>query len=232
MLFRSGSNSGSGRLRRLAGNNGESAEGYLDDYAFTIRSAISLGEVTSDERWTDQAVRLTDYLLEYFYNTNDTLFWYSRKDSPVVLTNHYELYDNVIPSSNSVMASNLFRLSMLGRGSDYGAIAENMMNAMAEKTVRHPYSFAGWASLFSDINLPFGQIVVTGPKAKDVVRELARLYLPNSVMAAAEKPNAGELFKNRHIEGKTAIYLCIETSCELPVSSTDELMPLLRKLKP
>ena len=73
---------------------------------------------------------------------------------------------------------------------------------------------------------PYYEIVVAGPKARQVVKELNRQYLPNTLLVAAEiaQENQLPLLEFRFVEGETKIYVCQNKVCQLPVTTVEDAM--------
>ncbi|MDX2189194.1 MAG: thioredoxin domain-containing protein [Bacteroidota bacterium] len=84
--------------------------GFLEDYAFVIQAFINLYEATFDEHWLVQAKLLMDYVLENFIDTEEIFLFFTDKNAEKLIARKKEIYDNVIPSSNSTMAINLWQL--------------------------------------------------------------------------------------------------------------------------
>jgi uncharacterized protein len=208
--------------RIFSGGTGK-VDGYLDDYAFLIQALISLYEVTASDRYLTLAEDLLLYTTENFFDESGGLYLYSRKGSGVLITNHFELYDNVIPSSNSVMAQNLFLLGQLLADESLIERSGAMVAKVADRVVRHPAGFSGWGSLMLFQNLPFYQIAVVGSNAGSYIKEITARYRPDTVIAGSKEPSNRPLFRDRYVEGKTLIYQCSGNTCGLPVESPEKL---------
>ncbi|MEO1033161.1 MAG: thioredoxin domain-containing protein [Bacteroidota bacterium] len=85
-------------------------DGFSEDYAHTIAAFIELYQVTFDEQWLNRAKALMDYTLEHFFNKDSGMFYFTSDRSADLITRKTEVFDNVIPSSNSVLAASLFKL--------------------------------------------------------------------------------------------------------------------------
>jgi len=96
------------------------------------------------------------------------------------------------------------------------------------------------AALDSTITEP-AQIIVAGPRGDLLTTELLRVirsrYLPNKVVLLADG-GEGQKWLGQHIEaiqqmfpaeGKPAVYVCRNFSCELPLTDPEELGSLLDK---
>ncbi len=214
---------GNGSLTRIIKSDDLSRAGFLDDYAFVIQGLISLYESTGEERWIDLALTMTRKTITDFYDKEMGLFFYCSKDSGVLLTNYAEQNDNVVPSSNSVMASNLLRLGHLIPDSSFLETAEMMYKKVADNATRYPHGYAGWNRVLLGLTLPFSEIVVTGHDMKSRLKEIFEVYIPNAVFAATVAESSKPLFQNRFVDGKTLIYQCVDNSCGLPVEEVKYL---------
>lgn len=211
------------RLSRILRGDKEKGDGFLDDYAFFIQALISLYEVSASEKYINMAEDLLRYTTENFFDESGGLYLYSRKGAGVLITNHFELYDNVIPSSNSVMAQNLFLLGQLLADESLIERSGAMVAKVADRVVRHPSGFAGWGSLMLCQNLPFYQIAVVGSNAGNYIKEITSRYRPDTVIAGSLGPSGRPLFRGRYVDGKTLIYQCTDNTCGLPLESPEKL---------
>lgn len=212
------------RLSRIFSGGTSKEDGFLDDYAFLIQALISIYEVTSEERYLALAEDLLRYTTENFFDENGGLYLYSRKGSGVLITNHFELYDNVIPSSNYVMAHNLFLLGHILTDESYIDRAGLMLSKVADRVIKHPSGFSGWARILLFQSLPFYQFAVVGSNAEGYIKEVAAKYRPDSIIAGSKHPSDRPLFRDRYVDGKTLIYQCVDNSCGLPVESPGDLI--------
>lgn len=201
---------------------------FLDDYALFVRALIRLYEVGMDEKHLQVANLLTQYVIDHFSDDHTNLFRFSSSKGNKLAIPHYEVIDNVIPSSNSVMAHNLFRLANLFEFPEWGRRSSLMLRDMRPVWKRHNASFAHWGSLLLHHTAPFYTIAVAGPQAGKMIKELSRHYLPDVVMAGTETPdNALPVFENRYQPGQTRIYVCSFGYCKQPVHTVEEALALL-----
>src|SRR5690606_31270712 len=115
--------------------------GFLEDYAFVIDGFISLYEGTFDENWLLHSKHLTNYCLDHFYDEKKQLFRFTSDLDEALISNHFEIEDNVIPASNSVMASNLFKLSVYFENSHYEEISRQMVSQIIP-SIDYPSAFS------------------------------------------------------------------------------------------
>ncbi len=224
-LYKSG-----GNLQRSFKNGESSINGYLEDYAFFIEAFIKLYEVSLDFDWLNFSKELVDYSIENFYNSKTGLFYFtSKKDQPLI-TRNYELSDNVIPASNSVMAQNLFKLSKYFEVENFMNISKKMLKAVTPQLEDYPQGYSNWLSLKLNFSHSFYEVVIMGPNAKDLLAKLNKEYLPNILIAGSDvESNSSPLFKDRFKQGEDLIYICSNGTCQLPVKTITSALALMNK---
>src|SRR5690606_3418724 len=121
--------------------------GFLDDYALLIQAGISLFQITGEEEWLVLAEKLLDVTMSIFHDNEKSLFYYTAKEPKPVLTNHFQIEDNVIPSANSVMAHNLYSMYLLLGKPEYKEMAEKMTWHIVPHFQKYPQAFANWGQL-------------------------------------------------------------------------------------
>lgn len=217
------------RLFRTMPNDTEAISGYLDDYAFTIDAFYSLYQATFEQHWLDLAVQLTDYSISNFFDSSEDLFYYTDKESDDLIARKKEIFDNVIPASNSAMAQNLYFLGHLMERNDYLDLSRTMLSKMAPLALRDPQYLSNWASLFSLYSKPVAEIAIVGEEYKSFAQEIHNRFIPNQVIAATDQVvNSLPLLQQRSaLDGKTTIYVCYNKSCKLPVHSVSEALKQL-----
>ena len=217
-----------GQLYRKLDKNTPDIPAFLEDYALLTRALIRMYEVSLNTHYLEQARLLTDYVLKGFSVPETNLFPFSQPGMAKLAAPHYEMFDNVLPSSNSVMAHNLFRLANLYENPEWGNRSSLMLRDMRSRWERYSGSFANWGSLLLHHTSNFHTIVVTGPDAVKVVAEINRHYLPDAVVAGAvAEPNGVPVFEKRFKPGETWIHVCSFGYCKQPVQTVEEVLALL-----
>lgn len=216
-----------GGLNRTYKDGKSTINGYLEDYAATVDAFIALFEVTGDQQWLQQAKALTDYTFEHFQNQENKLFYFTSNQDPSLASRNIEFYDNVIPSSNSMMAKNIFALSHYYLDRHYTDTAAVMLNNVQPNFSQSPTSFSNWMSLALNYTKPYYELVVVGENAQAMLDELNSLYLPNKLIAISTGKSEQEIFKARYLEKETLIYVCVDNACKLPVKTINEALDLV-----
>lgn len=205
--------------------------GYLEDYAAIIEGYIGLYELCLDEKWIFLARDLVMECIADYYDSENQLFYFTSKKDPYVIRRTLETGDNVIPSSNSIMCKNLFKLSRIFLDSDLEGIAKAMVAKMQTRMTEHPESHANWLHNVLYNQKPFFEVAVVGTDAKEKISQLQLNYLPNSVFAGSTSEGKLGLVQNRLKKGETLIYVCTHGSCQLPVAEVDATLKQLSPQK-
>jgi Highly conserved protein containing a thioredoxin domain len=197
---------------------------FLEDYATLIDAYISLYEATFDEQWLYNAKSLTDYAHQHFFDVDSGMYFFTSDEDRSLIRRSIETNDNVISSSNSIMANNLFKLDKLFYGEGYGSIATQMLKNVQQDFGQRAQGYANWLHLVLYLNQNFYEIALVGPQSKTMGTEVASHYIPNSILAGSIGKSNLELLQNREVPDKTLAYVCIEGACKLPVSTAEEVL--------
>ena len=211
-----------GGLYRNYKNKNSTIEAFLEDYATVIDAFINLYEATLDESWLRTAKQLTDYSFDHFYDDQSKMFFFTSDKDPDLITRKIEIDDNVIPSSNSIMALNLFKLGHYFSNKNYSSNAEAMLNNVKTNAINYGSGASNWLILYNNFLGEFYEIAIVGSKAKEKLKELNRNYIPNKLIVGSLKESDLPLLEYKYSENETTIYVCINGSCKLPVKETKD----------
>lgn len=204
--------------------NGKSTiNGYLEDYCFVIEAFIALYEVTLDEKWLQNAKQLTDYCFDTFYDEKAGFFAFTSKIDAPLITTHFETEDNVIPASNSVMANNLFKLSVYFHNTYYDSICQKMLQKIIPN-IDYPSGFSNWLSVFMNYSDQNKELGICGENASEYISKINQKYLPNLVVATTKEPTSLPFLKDRFIENQSLFYVCHNKTCLLPTTNFEEVL--------
>ena len=201
--------------------------GYLEDYSAVIQAFLNLYENTLNEKWLNTADSLMKYTYDNFYNTETDMFFFTSKLDDKLISRTVEFRDNVIPSSNSIMANNLFKLSHYYDSSKYLNTSLSMVKNISDQIEVYPNGFSNWMNLMLNLNKNFYEIAIVGDNAIKKIKELNKNYLPNKIVVGSFGDNSLPLLKNRYIEGETMIYVCVKKACKMPVKTIKEALKLI-----
>ncbi|PKV66303.1 thioredoxin domain-containing protein [Pontibacter ramchanderi] len=205
-------------------------DGFLEDYALLIRALIRVYEITFEEKYLQEAKKLTAYTLANFFDEQEQLFFFTDRNAEKLVARKKELLDNVIPSSNSVMATNLYLLGLYFDDERYQQLSDTMLAQVKELVIKEPSHMGNWASLYYHKLQPTAEVAIVGHQAPEMRSELSSFYIPNMLLAGTENHSALPLLKDRSdIGGQTTVYVCYNKTCQLPVHTAAEALEQLQK---
>ena len=211
-----------GTLFHTFQNGKASIQGFLEDYAFVIKAWISLYEITWDEEWLKDAKTLSMIALDQFYATEKGLFLFTSQTEKQLIAPHFEIEDNVIPASNSVMAHNLYKLSIYFENAYFEKVATQMLDKILP-TIDYASAFSNWLELHFKANSPHKLITISGSKAKEWHLEILSKYLPNMMIVAHIQKSDLPLLQHLNEQQETMITYCEGTTCSKPMKILEEL---------
>jgi uncharacterized protein YyaL (SSP411 family) len=222
---------GPGLLRNYK-NGKATIAGFLEDYALLIQAYIRLYEVTFTESWLQEARRLTEYVLAHFLDPAESLFFFTDQAGEKLIARKKEVLDNVIPASNSVMATNLHFLSLFFDVPAYGHLSDAMLAQVKPLVVKEPSHLANWASLYALKLKPTAEVAIVGPKAERYRAELGRHFYPNAIRLGTTTESDLPLLQDREpLYGETTLFVCYNKACQLPVHTVAEALEQLKDIK-
>jgi len=220
--------SSEGNLFHNYKNGKTTINGYMEDYCFVIAAFISLYEATLNEKWLQDSKQLVDYSLKHFYDDKKSFFAFTSNLDEALITSHYETEDNVIPASNSVMAKNLFQLSIYFNNSYYEKISHQMLMAVLPG-IDHPSAFSNWMDLALNYSEQNKELAVCGEDALAYCAKINSQYIPNVILAGTQKESTLPFLNSRYHDQETLFYLCKNKTCLMPNTDYQQIINDLMK---
>ncbi|MGI9602014.1 MAG: thioredoxin domain-containing protein [Acidimicrobiales bacterium] len=196
---------------------------YAADYAALVDAFTRLAEATGEARWIIEARRCADALIDLFWDDQRGGVFTTGDDAEALITRPKDLMDNATPSANSLAAVGLLRLATLTGEDRYRKRAEATLRLVGELAREHPLAFGHTLAAIDMAATGITEVVVAGD-APAMVDAVHRHYLPNVVLAWGERYDS-PLWTDR-TDGFG--YVCQNYSCQLPVTSANELLAQLR----
>ncbi|HEX5001604.1 MAG TPA: thioredoxin domain-containing protein [Bacteroidia bacterium] len=200
-----------------------SINGYLEDYAFVIQSFIRLYQCTFDRSWLDYSKNLSMYALDHFGDDTSPFLFFTSDQDPPLFSRKHELQDNVIPSSNSQMAHNLYLLGRYFEMETWISKSKLMCKVMSSEFIRYGSAWSNWLLLAEYFIRPEEEVVICGEDALLQRKKFVRNYHPYVLLAGSLHPESLPLLVNRHPEKGTLIYRCVDKICGLPMEDAADL---------
>ncbi len=206
-------------LFRIYKNGNASTPAFLTDYAQLISAWIDLYEITFDPLWIERANILMQRVEEEFSQAGSPLFYYTSDQSEALVVRTQDIWDNVIPASNSVLARALHRLGLLLGKESYSARAQRMLSATMTswQDGQPPSRYANWGSFLLETAFPFYEVAIVGDTHADKRKALQKRYLPQTLFLGGPDEGDLPLLENKRVEGQTMIYVCLDKLCKMPV---------------
>jgi uncharacterized protein YyaL (SSP411 family) len=221
-----------GQLYRNYKNGVANIPGYLEDYALVAQGLLALYQVGFDERWLRWAQELVDQALARFYDPTEHLFFFTANDAEPLIARKKELFDNVISSSNSVMANNLYWLGHLVEAPGqprYRPLALQMLHQVLPLLAKDARYLSNWGCLYTTQLSATVEVAVVGEGCQALAQALHQPYLPNKVVLATATASELPLLAHRPAKpGETWAYVCRDHACRLPVREAGAALALMR----
>jgi hypothetical protein len=206
---------------------------YLEDYACLIDGLISVYEATGELGWLENAVRLTETMIEQFWDDEEGGFFFTGKSHEQLIVRSKDFMDNATPSGNSVAAVAMQKLSLLTGNEEYQRHATAILRLLADQIRRYPSAFS-WALCGLDFYLSTPkEIALVGkgdsPQLADLQRVVWHTYLPNRVIASSinnheKSAKIIPLLQGRGpSNGAAKAFVCQAYTCQTPAETPSQL---------
>lgn len=218
-----------GKLSRSYKNGVSSIDGYLEDYAAVIEGFIALYQSTLDEKWIYAAQELMEYANTHFYDEKEKFYYFTDNESEALIARKKEVFDNVIPSSNSMMANNLYILGIIFDNEDYKEKSQAMLSSLVKLTISEPSYTYNWAKLYGFMTGNTAEVVIVGEELDSMRAQFASTYLPNKVLMGTNTSSQLPLLDQKsQLRDKTTVYVCYNKTCKLPVNDFESALKQIK----
>lgn len=203
--------------------------GFADDYAFFIQALLDLYEATFEKRYLKEAENLNHEMIERFWDDENGGFFYIAKENKSLIIRPKKIYDNVLPSANSIAVTNLLRLSFL--------TGDGLLRERAQKILRLYYpsicvSPLAFSYMLSNLDFYFNPIeirligVKEDSKTERMLNTIYKKYLPHKILNFQVSPALPLK------EGSTypSIFICRGSTCLPVLHDEEELERVLNNL--
>ncbi len=228
-----------GRLRHRYVAGEAAINAFLDDYAFLIWGLVEVYETAFAPEPLAWALRLTDDLMDGFWDEARGGFFLTHRDSRDLPSRRKETFDGAVPSGNSVMAGNLLRLGRLTGRPELEKTAGKIVEASASGISRSPGAHAQFLSALDFAFGPAREIVIIGtpddPDTQKLLEPLRKRFLPRETVvflpAGEQSPPILELAPFARtmtpVAGRPTAYVCSHFQCGSPMTDPKMLLKVL-----
>lgn len=205
-------------------------EGFMEDYVAVIQSFIKYYETTLDREYLELAKTLTQRVEEVFYDESENLYYFTSDENTALIARKKELFDNVIPSSNSIMAWNLIHLGTHFYNEELIRKGKSILAQVRELIIQEPEYMSNWGVLALELVESFAEVIVVGADAPKVVNEINQKFIPNKIIAGTKIEVSTPPFEaKKAIGGKTTLYICYDKACKRPVFDVESALNQLKQ---
>jgi uncharacterized protein YyaL (SSP411 family) len=224
-----------GRLMHSIRRSTKRGAGMLDDYAQMARAALMLHEISGERKYLDHAEAWVATLDAHFWDAQNGGYFFTADDAEGLIVRTRAAHDNATPSGNGTMAGVLARLWYVTGKDAYRTRAESLIAAFAGEIARNFFPLP--TLLNNNLLLQHAvQVVVIGEDSDaDLAALLEAPYgvsLPDRIIIVADPgdrlPETHPAFGKTTVEGKAAAYVCIGTTCSLPITDPAQLVTALK----
>jgi uncharacterized protein YyaL (SSP411 family) len=227
-----------GHLRHTYKDGISKIDGYLDDYAMVIQGLMSLHQATLDGEWLRQAIRLTNIMLERFWDESTGILYDTGEGHRELIIRPQSKFDGAMPCGVSTATMVLLKLGRLTDSAHLEQIAIKTLQTVREPLPRYPLGFSNWLCALDFYLSESKEVAIIGPSSSpatlELLHTLCNTWSPNMVIAAYDPTDPAPLveltlFENRGmINNQPAVYVCRRHSCQLPVTDPVALEKQLR----
>jgi len=157
-----------GTLFHVNTNGVPSIQGFLEDYAHAIDGFIHLYQRTGELTWLEHAKNWALLVEKDFMHPESKMCYFTSNDTELVVRK-MEIHDNVIPSSNSVMARNFFRLGAYFREERWTENARQMLANMYDGMETYGSGYSNWAKLLLEMNQGLIEVHLLNVQSNEVI---------------------------------------------------------------
>ncbi len=208
-----------GSLKRTFGSD---IPGFMEDYSAVIQAFIKYYETLFDEKYLQAAKKLTDYTLEQFFDQEEKLFYFTSNTSETLIARKKEIFDNVIPSSNSTMTENLLKLGTLYDEKTYFETAKLMFDQVSGLLSKDPEYLSNWNTVALNHMGQNAEVVILGNQYEEFGSTINQTFIPDMTIMGTKESSDLPLFSYKVAEdGKTTVYVCYNKSCKQPVTDPE-----------
>jgi len=208
----------------------------LEDYAFMIRAAVKLFEITSGNKYITQAERWIDTLDNFYLDKTDGGYFFTASDAENLIIRRKTASDNTTPSGNGILAEAMARLYFLTGKDQHRKRAEEIITAFSGDLAKNFFPLAALMNA-NDALLNTTQIVIAGNRTDPLTRKLmdaayqaySPLHLINVIAPEETLPNPHPAASKKQIDNMPTAYICVGTTCSLPMTKPQDLSRALTR---
>jgi uncharacterized protein YyaL (SSP411 family) len=234
-----------GGLMRYHRDGHAVTRGFLDDYACLVAGLMDLYEASFDPHWLEEAVALAGRMMDLFEDKDGHGFFMTDSEGESLIVREKPYYDGAVPSGNAVAALSLQKLGRITSDERFSRAGRQTLEAFSESMSQSAVAMTAMLGALDYWLSPGQEVVIAsaapspsmGLDAEPMVAEVRRHFLPHAIRLfhpPASEPAATEIERIAPftsplvpIEGRTAVYICKDRTCQPPVTEVHSLRAAL-----
>jgi len=170
-------------------------EGFVDDYCFAVQAFLDLYTATLDEAWLALAVDVQAVQDQLFLDQDKGGYFASKAGDPEIVLRLKDDQDGAEPSSNSVSAMNLIRLSKILNNEKYSSEAVKIIKLFNERLEQIPHAMPALVDAYLYLHQAEPILVITGESSNvnPVLNHIRSSHLPSHTILSG-----GPLVESAH----------------------------------
>jgi uncharacterized protein YyaL (SSP411 family) len=222
---------GSGTLQRRYKDGDVAIDGYLEDYAFLARGALTLFEATGVVDHLAFALDMARAIEREFWDAEDETLYFTPSSGESLVARPQELTDQSTPSSTGVAVQSLLSLSAFAPHDRFETIAKGVLETHSNKIDGNPMKHASLVTAADRYRRGDLELTVAADEVPESWREtLAATYLPDRLLAwrptdnemddwldALDLDEVPPIWADRTTrDGAATVYACRNFACSPP----------------
>ncbi|MGH7730079.1 MAG: thioredoxin domain-containing protein, partial [Candidatus Eiseniibacteriota bacterium] len=221
---------GSGALTRRWREGEAKVQGQLDDYAYYALGLIDLYQATFDPAWLERATRVTEAMVERFWDEQDGGFFESPAGDSRIKVRMKDGFDGAEMAGNSIAALDLQLLGTLLDRRDWQEKARRTFDHYARRLATGAAAMPQMLVAMDLADATPRHVVIAGradaADTRAMIAEVDRRFLPHEVLLLADggarqkalarlAPFVAPLARQG---GRATAYVCVDFACRLPTT--------------
>jgi uncharacterized protein YyaL (SSP411 family) len=223
-----------GELLRTYKDGQAKLKAYLDDYAYFVNALLDVFEIDPSANYIQLALQHANYLIEHFWDPKENNFFFTADNHEKLIIRTKNIYDLSLPSGNSVAAYTFLKLYHLTQDKRFLDVSTKIMESLSTMAAENPFGFGQLLNaIYLYIQKPI-EITMLNTNNAEIYTSLTSRFIPESILVTISKEEyLNDLKEYRYFLGKefdknkTAVYVCKDFTCSLPLHSVSEIEKLL-----
>lgn len=200
----------------------------LEDYANFIAGLLSFHRAGGETHYLHEAKTFCDKALSLFWDENEGFFYYTVSDSDLIVRAK-NVYDQAIPSSHGMMASNLFYLARMYANTSYQDILDRMLVNLSGFITKMPHAVSTIIKVASRNSIG-GKDYVLVHASSELRQELAKSMYPTDTLLT-EKDSNLELLRDKVKGHEASLFVCYNKTCDAPIRGEAKIREFIFSLR-